>query len=75
VFGPFVRSINVTRAGWAALLPCLRVGQRHLPNALRVVIHLSRKADTPYFVKIGKRVSHVTLVRTAEDLRTIIFLA
>ena len=44
-------------------------------DALRVVIHLSRKADTPYFIKIGKadkRVSHVTLVRTAEDLRTII---
>lgn len=44
-------------------------------DALRVVIHLGRKAATPYFIKIGqgdKRVSHVALVRTAEDLRTII---
>ncbi|HET8547478.1 MAG TPA: DUF5655 domain-containing protein [Bryobacteraceae bacterium] len=44
-------------------------------DALRVVIHLGRKSSAPYFVKIGqgdKRVSHVALVRTAEDLRTII---
>jgi predicted transport protein len=44
-------------------------------DALRVVIHLGRKADAPYFIKIAqgdKRVSHVALVRTAEDLRTII---
>jgi predicted transport protein len=44
-------------------------------DALRVVIHLGRKASAPYFIKIGKggnRVSHVALVRTAEDLRTII---
>ena len=44
-------------------------------DALRVVIHLGRKAAAPYFIKIGqgdKRVSHVALVRTAEDLRTII---
>jgi hypothetical protein len=43
-------------------------------DALRVVIHLGRKAVAPYFIKIGqgdKRVSHVALVRTAEDLRTI----
>ena len=44
-------------------------------DALRVVIHLGRKADAPYFIKIGhagNRVSHVVLVQTAEDLRTII---
>lgn len=43
-------------------------------DALRVVIHLGRKVGAPYFVKIGagdKRVSHVALVRTDEDLRTI----
>src|SRR5437763_12553628 len=40
-------------------------------DALRVVIHLGRKVSAPYFVKIGqadKRVSHVALVRTDEDL-------
>jgi hypothetical protein len=44
-------------------------------DALRVVIHLGRKAVAPCFIKIGqgdKRVSHVALVRTAEDLRTLI---
>ena len=44
-------------------------------DALRIVIHLGRKAVAPYFIEIaqsGKRVSHVALVRTAEDLRTII---
>jgi predicted transport protein len=43
-------------------------------DALRVVVHLSRKVSAPYFIKIGpsgKRVSHVVLVRTAEDLRTV----
>jgi hypothetical protein len=43
-------------------------------DALRVVIQLGRKVSAPYFVKIGegdKRVSHVALVRTDEDLRTI----
>lgn len=44
-------------------------------DALRVVIHLGRKASAPCFIKIGqsgKRVSHVALVQTAKDLRTII---
>ena len=44
-------------------------------DALRVVIHLGRKAGAPCFTKIGRganRVSHVALVRTAEDLRTIV---
>lgn len=44
-------------------------------DALRVVIHIGRRATAPCFVKIGpnaNRVSHVALVRTAEDLRTII---
>jgi hypothetical protein len=44
-------------------------------DALRVVIHLDRKPGAPCFIKIGQgdnRVSHVALVRTAEDLRTII---
>lgn len=43
-------------------------------DALRVVIHLGRKVSAPCFIKIGegdKRVSHVALVRTDEDLRTI----
>jgi hypothetical protein len=43
-------------------------------DALRVVVHLGRKVRAPYFIKIGpsgKRVSHVALVRTAEDLRTV----
>src|SRR5205823_11998566 len=44
-------------------------------DALRVVIHLNRKVRAPYFIKngpSGNRISHVTLVRTAQDLRTII---
>ena len=44
-------------------------------DALRVVIHLGRKAGAPYFIKIGRsgnRVSHVALVRSAKDLRTIL---
>jgi hypothetical protein len=43
-------------------------------DALRVVVHLGRKVRAPYFIKTGprgKRVSHVALVRTAEDLRTV----
>jgi hypothetical protein len=45
-----------------------------MQDALRVVIHLSRKASAPYFIKVGQgqnRVSHVALVRTGEDLRVI----
>lgn len=44
-------------------------------DALRVVIYLGRKVRAPYFIKVGqsgKRVPHVALVRTAEDLRTIL---
>jgi predicted transport protein len=43
-------------------------------DALRVVVHLGRKVSAPYFIKVGpsgNRVSHVVLVRTAEDLRAI----
>jgi predicted transport protein len=43
-------------------------------DALRVVVHLGRRVSAPYFIKIGpsgKRVSHVALVRTAEDLHTV----
>jgi predicted transport protein len=43
-------------------------------DALRVVVHLGRKVSAPYIVKAGpsgKRVSHVVIVRTAEDLRAI----
>jgi hypothetical protein len=43
-------------------------------DALRVVIHLGRKVSAPYFVKSGpsgKRVSHVAIVRTAGELRTV----
>ncbi len=44
-------------------------------DALRVVVHLARKVSAPHFIKTGpsgKRVSHVVLVRTAADLRTVI---
>jgi predicted transport protein len=44
-------------------------------DALRVVMHLDRKVSAPHFIKIGKsgkRVSHVALVRTGADLRTIL---
>lgn len=44
-------------------------------DALRVVVHLDRRVDARCFVKAGKsgrRVSHVALVRTAADLRTIV---
>ena len=44
-------------------------------DALRVVIHLGRKTAAPYFIKIGQsnnRVSHVALIRTAQELRTIL---
>jgi Domain of unknown function (DUF5655) len=44
-------------------------------DALRVVVHLGRKASEPYFIKVGpsgKRISHVVVVRTAEDLRRVI---
>lgn len=43
-------------------------------DALRVVVHLGRKVNAAYFIKTGpsgNRVSHVVLVRTAKDLRTI----
>jgi hypothetical protein len=43
-------------------------------DALRVVIHLGRKASSPFFIKIvqgGKRVAHVAQVRSHEDLRAI----
>ena len=46
-----------------------------MKDALRVVIHLDRKADARYFIKIGrsgKRVSHVALVRTAAELGRIV---
>jgi hypothetical protein len=44
-------------------------------DALRVVIHLGRRVSAPYVIKSGrhgKRISHVVLVRTARDLRTIV---
>jgi hypothetical protein len=44
-------------------------------DALRVVIHLGRKASGPCFTKIVRginRVAHVAVVRTAEDLHTIV---
>ena len=43
-------------------------------DALRVVIHLDREVNARYFIKVGrsnKRVSHVTLIRTLAELRTI----
>jgi hypothetical protein len=44
-------------------------------DALRVVVHLGRKVNAPYVVKSGpsgKRVSHVVLVRTGEELSTVL---
>jgi hypothetical protein len=44
-------------------------------DALRVVVHLGRKVKEPYFIKVGasgKRASPVALVRSAEELRTVI---
>jgi hypothetical protein len=44
-------------------------------DALRVVVHLGRKVSAPCFIKSGpsgKRISHVVLVRTAGDLRTVV---
>jgi hypothetical protein len=43
-------------------------------DALRVVVHLGRSVSAPSFIKTGpsgNRVSHVALVRTAEDLQTV----
>jgi predicted transport protein len=43
-------------------------------DALRVVVHLSRRVRAPYFVKTGpsgNRISHVALVRTAAELRRV----
>ena len=43
-------------------------------DALRVVVHLDRRVNATCFIKIGpsgNRVSHVVLVRTAEDLSTL----
>ena len=43
-------------------------------DALRVVVHLGRKVSAAYFIKSGpsgNRVSHVVLVRTTADLRTV----
>jgi predicted transport protein len=43
-------------------------------DALRVVVHLARKASAACFSKIGqsgKRVSHVALVRNPRELRTV----
>lgn len=45
-----------------------------MQDALRVVIHLDRKVSAPYIVKSGrsgKRVSHVTMVRTSGELRAV----
>jgi hypothetical protein len=44
-------------------------------DALRVVVHLGRKVSAPCFIKTGasgNRISHVALVRTGEELRTVI---
>lgn len=46
-----------------------------MKDALRVVIHLGRKVNAPCFIKSGasgKRISHVALVRTTGELRTIL---
>jgi predicted transport protein len=43
-------------------------------DALRVVVHLGRKVSAPYFIKSGpsgNRISHVAMVRTAAELRTV----
>jgi Domain of unknown function (DUF5655) len=43
-------------------------------DALRVVIHLDRRVSAPQFLKVGpsgKRVSHVALVRTSDEVGAI----
>ena len=43
-------------------------------DALRVVIHLGREVSAPDVIKVGRgnqRVSHVTKIRTSEELRVI----
>jgi hypothetical protein len=69
--------VEVVTRNWYALLRTTRIfaDLTVMRDALRVVIHLGRKASAPCFSKIApsnNRVSHVALVRTAEDLRTII---
>lgn len=44
-------------------------------DALRVVVHLGRKVSAPYFIKVAPSrnlISHVALVRNAEELRTVL---
>ena len=44
-------------------------------DALRLVVHLGRQVSAPHFIKTGPsgdRFSHVVLVRTTEELHTII---
>jgi predicted transport protein len=44
-------------------------------DALRVVVHLDRQVTAPCFAKSGrsgKRISHVALVRTAEELGSVV---
>jgi predicted transport protein len=44
-------------------------------DALRVVIHLGHKVHAAHFIKLGKNgrcISHVALLRTPADLRTIL---
>jgi predicted transport protein len=43
-------------------------------DALRVVVHLARKVAAPCVVKVGpdgRRISHVAMIRTNADLRTV----
>ena len=45
-------------------------------DALRLVVHLDREARAPCFIKVQrgspKRVAHVTLLRSAPELRTVV---
>src|SRR5215469_18528375 len=65
----------VTRKRYALSTTRIFADLTVMQDALRVVIHLGRKASLPCFIKIGpsgRRVSHGVLVGTAEELRTII---
>ena len=60
-----------------ALFRCTRIfaDLTVMKDLLRVVIHLNHKVSAPCFVKSGasgKRISHVALLRTEEDLQAII---
>jgi hypothetical protein len=71
-----VAQVEVVTANRYALFRTTRIfaDLTVMRDALRVVVHIGRKVRAPCFIKVGKsgkRVSHVALVRTARELRSI----